>query len=162
MMIVREATVSDIRHVCRNLRELNAREAFALRYHNSPEALAAELIDREPLAIRHYCALTLEGEPVSLFGAWVVGPRRATMAMRSTDQWLTVARTVYRFLVRVFVPFVLAPNVNVAETEVLQDGPSREWLRRLGCVECSPALPRGKNGEMVLTVAWVNPEPVYG
>lgn len=163
-MIVRAATPDDIRHVCQNLRPHNAREAFALRFDDDPQALAADLIALSPFAIMHVCCAGADGVPVALIGAWLTGPRLAGLALRATPQWLTIGPAVYRFLHQVFVPCALAPNVALAETEVLADGPDRAWLARLGCVECHPALPRGKHGEMFLRVAWINPrrEEVYG
>lgn len=174
-MIVHEANAFDVFSVLNNLREHNRREFAACRWDPSPAAIAGEIAGMEEICIKHYalcglapaldrpCATCCCTErclptPIALAGAWLVAPGVALVRLCATDQWLTIAKPAYRWLKRVFVPCVLAPNVRRAETRVLDTGlASRAWLRRLGFHDEGIARALGKNGEDFVHVAWINP-----
>lgn len=161
-MIVREASADDIMHVCRHMRAHNARELLATSWWQGEFArdrVAEQLIGMVPLAICHVAVAAAVDRPAAaLAGAWLTTPGVAGIQVIATDQWLTVATGLYRWLKREGLPRLTQAGIRLAETTVI-DGPAseREWLARLGLIELQPALPRGRNGELFIHMAWINP-----
>lgn len=156
-MIDREATDDDVRHICRNLRPEDAREQYATRWHEDPDALADELIGWRGFAIKQYALCCDDEEPAVLVGAYMAAPGVAMFHMCSTHRLGEIGRAGHRWGKRRFIPFVLAPNVRMAETRILADhAHARRWVATCGFVEVGQPLPLGKNGEPFVHVAWIN------
>jgi hypothetical protein len=160
-MIVVEAGAEHIRHVCQNLRPHCRAELLATRWHDEPAKIAVEILALKAIRLACFAFLTDDdATPAAIAGAWLTGPRTAGVLVASTPQWLTVAPAVYRFIAKQAIPFVLMPNVAVAETAVMvSEQDDRRWLGRLGFHDVGAPLPRGKHGELFVHVAWVNPVP---
>jgi hypothetical protein len=159
-MIVVEAGAEHIRHVCKNLRPHCRAELLATRWHDEPAEIAVEIMALKAIRLACFAFLTDDATPAAIAGAWLTGPMTAGVLVCSTPQWLTVAPAVYRFIAKQAIPFVLMPNVAVAETAVMVSAEDdRRWLGRLGFHDVGAPLPRGKHGELFVHVAWVNPNP---
>lgn len=156
-MIVRDASDDDIRHVCRVMRPHNARELAATREIFDPTAFADDVIEARPVAIQQLALCSTETAPVAILAAYLTGPRSACVFLVATPEWPAIAQAAFRFMAKAFIPAVLVPHVNVAETDVLDDPAwSRAWLVRLGFAEHGPPVPRGRRGEGFVRMVWRN------
>lgn len=130
--MIREATPAEIFHVVNHMRaddlEENGLETVRQRME-----FAAALLEGQALAIKNYCFFDRAGEPATLLGAYLVGPRRAAVHRLSTERWSEVSRAVLRFGLTVFVPKVLKPNVDTAQCRVMgKHRAALYMLERLG------------------------------
>jgi|TARA_R110000823_G_scaffold94861_2_gene207246 hypothetical protein len=85
---------SDVVHIARNMRELDAEEILPLIWGGTPENLAAVVIAAGGLAT---VALS-GGVPVAAYGATQTRPKCWSVWMFATDQWPKVALSVTRRL----------------------------------------------------------------
>lgn len=153
-MIAAPALPEHVFFVVRNLRDVNRREMAAQELADA-DALAVSLL-AQPDRLALMVLATDEAQPVAVLGAWLERPGIAVVQLLATDQWPAIGRAAVRWMARKFMPRVLVPQVRVARTHVLADGPDRRWLRLLGFAESSLVLPIGVNGERFVEVAWVN------
>lgn len=149
--LVREASESDVRHVIANMRAEDAEEQLN---GDTPtrEVLTSLLLAARAIQIKNYAFLDLEGQPAALLGAYLTGPRHATLHRCSTSAWRDVGFTMFRFGREYFVPTVLVPNVSHASCRVLaKHRLALEILRRLGFA------PQGQPGpEGFVELEWKN------
>lgn len=159
-MIVRNATVADIRHVFANLRGPDADEQRAL----SPFVDMAELGE---CVVAWHTAGGFIGHLAFAFAAnepavAVVGARRnlpwlANLYRAATPGWERIASPVAHYLAGEFKNKILVPNVRVALCEVPETPASgREFLEFCGFTARGAALPIGRNGERFIEMAWLN------
>lgn len=161
-MIARDVADIDIRVAVRCLRSWNEREIFATRSYAPDKAgldrVAEEIIATQRLAIGSTALIHNSGAIGAIVSAYRTAPRAAAVGMVMTDAWPSIGAAAWRYLKRTFIPQVLVPNVNVAETAVMCGGPySFVWLYRLGFLPLGRPLPRGNAGERFQSLAWVNP-----
>jgi hypothetical protein len=159
-MIVREATDADISFVCAFMRDHNARELFAVRFHSDRAQIAFEICARHRFCIRLEALCLDDGRPAALLGAWLAGPRLAAVQMLMTDDWPAIARSAVKHIRKRFIPAVLMPNVTRAELTVLQTAEfSLDWLAWLGFCAEGVMRQRGMPPENFVNLAWLHPDP---
>ena len=159
-MIAVAAREADVFQVCNDMRDHNARELFALRFHRDRALIAREILARADMCIRLEALCDDDGFPAALLGAWLIGPRLAAVQMVMTDRWPAIARPAVRHIRKRFIPMVLVPNVARAELTVLQTPEfPLDWLAWLGFCAEGVMRRRGVPPENFLNLAWLHPDP---
>lgn len=159
-MIVRlNPSIEDIKHVCLNMRDINAREIFALSWHEDRGMVADQIILLGKRTILRAVYCTNDGEPACLIAGYLSSPGVASIQMIATDLWPIIAGEAYLELKGNAIPNVLAPTVRRAQCQILATNGSRKWVERLGFAEEGLLRGLGKNGEDFVPMAWLNPHP---
>lgn len=158
--ILKRPSDDDIRFVCRNMREVDAREQFARRFpgDDNPEALARDMIAAVPTMLTSVAFHDREGHPATILSARLISPGVARLHRISTARWDDVRRIVFRYGVEAFMP-VLSMMVRRAECEVMAGHAlARTMLCRLGFSEEGVLRRVGRNNEDFVLMAWVKPD----
>jgi hypothetical protein len=153
-MIQRDATDADIRHVCLNMRDESAGEAFA-SVDCGRERLASDLAsvkDRLQLG-----ALLDEMVPAALVGLVQICPGRASIMFLATGRFPNIAIAAHRWWTRHYVPGVLNGYRRVEFTGSLPGTRSGRWLVAVGFQCEGIARSYGRRGEDLAHWSWINP-----
>lgn len=157
--MIAPAEDSDVLCVLMRLRESNAREIFARRPVDDSEAARAALADQlnraAPAMLERWCFRAKDLTPVAIVTLHLSKPGTAVFFMATTDRWIEVARTVYRFGHRLLYKRGLS-GIQRCETRVIE-GSDIRWLLRLGFVVEGLDPPAGKRGENFLRLGWTRP-----
>lgn len=156
-MRFRRATVNDIWTVVRNMRESDAEEQFLCSDWSVDRIALAERLSTPRDDVLAHIALAGEDDAaIALVGAWEVTPGVATVHQVATARWPEIGRAAHRFYHRWFIPTVLEPTIRLAEVRLLPR--SVRWVTALGFRPVTPPLPYGREGELLVTCVWINPE----
>jgi hypothetical protein len=140
-----------VQYVCRNLRDRDAEEIFATRFHDDPDQLASEIA-----TVREYswCAV-VDHEPVAIIGAYEKWPGVWSVFAFGTDRWPEVVLTLTKHVRRVMIPELFERGAIRADCHALEThDDARRWLTALGAKE-GPGLDNfGKNGQSFVCYCW--------
>ena len=133
-MISRPLADSDIVHVVAHMRAADAREAEALAFDPSREAIAQAYLASRSREIAGWALAAQPGGPaIAMIGLWLVMPRVVQCQMVATDEWQAIAPAATRFCMYTVLPFLDAAGMNRAFCMVQEDHDvARRWLARLG------------------------------
>lgn len=141
-------------YVCRNLRPASRREAFATRWDNDPDALAADLWTATQPG-----GYTVELErPVYAGGYINTHPGVWRLWGFATPEWPRIAVPLTKWVKRFMIPAIFKAGAHRVESCVLDNQPEVEgWLRLLGGVKEATLSDFGKDRENVHIYKWVRP-----
>jgi len=139
-------------HVARHMREIDRREVFSLRWTDSEEALAEDLMRIGGPA---WIATAKDREPVYAFGLAPHRPGVWTVWGFGTDRWPEVMAPVTRFIKRVLLPAMLIDNAHRVDCVSLLDKVAgHRWLEYLGAERESLLKEYGRNREDYFMYVW--------
>jgi hypothetical protein len=134
------------------MRDMDAREIYALRWVDDPERLAAEVLD---LGGPSYICTARDGEPVYAFGLTPHRPGVWTIWGFSTDRWPEVIKPVSRFIRKVIVPSILGPLAHRVECVTIAEKiAGHKWLKWIGAEHEATLRGYGRNREDYFLFTW--------
>jgi hypothetical protein len=145
-------TFDDVLHICRNLRERDREEIFAMRFTDDPDQLAADVSTSYGRMV--WCAYA-DGVPVAMVGAMPPWPGTWSAFAFGTDDWPRVVMSLTRLARTFLMPAIYNSGARRAICYALDTHTdARAWLSLLG-MEPEQVLPRwGKNGETFVLYSW--------
>ena len=147
-MIVRDANRLDIRQVAENMREADAREIFAGRWDDDPEALVNDLLAARPLCTALKALCVSEWAPVAIIGAFRRSPTVLETFMFATPAFPAIGRQATRWVKRIGFPCYVDPWGRRSQCCAWEgNAVSRAWLEELGYEAEGVLRAFGKNGE---------------
>jgi hypothetical protein len=95
-------------------------------------------------------------EPIAIAIAYRVAPAVAEFQSFSTDLWDLIALPFVRWFKREVVPVLVQNRINVAEAQILCEGPAHyRWWQMMGMHRTGDPLPCGVNGELYQRMVWI-------
>lgn len=158
-MNLRKLNLLDVAYVCNRLREADAREIFATRRTDDPDALAVEIIRYwGPMGWVAYNS----ARPVALVGATETWPGVWSAWMMATDEFPDVALGLTKFVKRRMIPGLVELGAFRCEARSI-DGhtEAQRWLQVLGAVQEARLRRYGRNGEDFLVFRFDRPEDAH-
>lgn len=156
-VLVRRATVTDLRHVVAHWRDCDRQEILGCWWNDDPDSyarVAEQILASENVVGLWRCAL-VDGTPAAIWGAVEEQPKVWTVFAFGTDQWPNIVLSITKHIKRVLIPVLRGRGANVAECWALAShSDACAWLERLGA-KAMCELPRGKNGDRYRLYAWV-------
>jgi hypothetical protein len=152
----RTINLIDVMHVVRNMRAEDAREVFANRRGEDPDALAMEIMRTwGPLGFVFHHA----GRPAAIVGATEMWPGVWCAWLLATDDFPHVALGLTKFVKRGMIPYLVENGAHRCEARSI-DGHSQahRWLRLLGASQEARLRRYGRNGEDFLVFRWDAPD----
>lgn len=146
--------------ICRNMREADRAEIFALRWSDNPMDLAEDTMNvAGPKWVAH-----AEGPgPVAVYGAAPMWPGVWSLWLYATPHFHQIGGRLTRHIQRVMIPALVIAGAHRAEARSMSThAEAHSWLERLGGQREAVLAGYGKNGEDFLVFAWrVGPEDVF-
>lgn len=142
-------SLAPLQQIARAMRAEDAREIYATRWDENPDAVA-----RDSLLSRFGGIVALDGQPVAALGAIPATPGVFYVWMYATDAWPEVALTATKWALRSLKPALMA-NGHRAECRSIEGHhQAHAWLAMLGFrAECR--LPDcGRHRETFIQFAW--------
>lgn len=146
-----EPEFEDVLIVASQMRERDAEEIYALRYHEDPELLAGEVVHSGAFRWGAY----IDGEPVAMFGAYPMWPGVWSVWSFGTDRWSRVAPAMARFMKSFITPALInagAHRVFCWSMEAHTD--ACRWLEFLGAKPEATLDNYGKNRQRFVCYGW--------
>lgn len=138
--------------IAQNMREIDEREVYALRWSDSPDALVRAVRARGQL---QWVATARDGTPVYTMGVAPLWPGVWTLWGFSTDRWPEVMFTVTRYIRQNMLPMIgteFAHRIDCMSLAAKVEG--HKWLKFLGAEECAHLAGYGRNGEDFKLFTW--------
>lgn len=153
----REPSAGDLLELCRTMREMDAREIFAINQVSADE-LAMAIYARLPRAV-FAAAIGLDNSPaaIAFLGVWPQDESGGLVSANlfGTDRFPFIAGRVVRFVRTHLKQEMQRLKVRRAECRVLKEHASaRAFIRACGGVEEAPLPDFGPNGETYVLCAW--------
>lgn len=157
-MWIREPWPGEILHLCRAMREMDAREILDMRPTRDPDLFAATILTALPRAtIAAVAGLDSAGPAAAFLGIWPDDsyPWQAQAALFATDEFPRIAAPLIRFIRRTVIPALLASGVHRVECRALEaHAQARRFLRACRAVEEIVLPDYGRNRESYVLCAW--------
>ena len=141
-----------VMHICRNMREADRAEIFALRWSDNPMDLAEDTMNvRGPKWVAH-----VEGVgPVAAYGAAPMWPGVWSLWLYGTPHFQQIGGRLTRHIRRVMIPALTIAGAHRAEARSLSTHTEAHiWLDRLGGRREAVLAGYGKNGEDFVVFSW--------
>lgn len=146
----RQADFDGAFYVALRLREADAREIYATRWSDDPEALALDAAAAVPGFV---CGLE---RPIAAIGAVPMYPGVWNVWMFATDEFPRIGVSMTKLMKRVMIPNLQKIGGHRAECRSIEGHTeAHKWLELLGARREAEHLKAGKNGETFYTYAWV-------
>lgn len=147
-----EPNLMDVTFICRNMREMDAREIFATRFDDDPDRLAMDIMQRWSVA------WVAKGEvmPIAIVGGVEMWPGMWTAGMFATDDFPQIGLGLTRWVKRRMIPTIQELGLRRAEAKSIEGHTvAHRWLEALGARrEGVPHHNYGKGGETFHTYVW--------
>lgn len=145
-------------HVARNLRELDAKEAFALRPHSDPILLGQELN-----ALPFKWVISHETRPAAILGYYEMWPGVFSLFLFTTADFPKVVLKFSRFVRHMVIPHLYDSGAHRAEVRVLSEYTgAKRLLAALGAKNEGRVRRFGRNGEDFDVFSWVTEDIAHG
>lgn len=147
----------NVTYVARNMRDMDAKELFATRYEDDPDALAMDMMTRwGPM---WWIAGNAETRrPIAVIGATERWPGMWQVGMFATDEFGQIGLGLTRWVVRRMIPTIRETPSGVRRAEAYSiegHDVAHRWLEMLGAVrEPLPLDGYGKGGETFHKFVW--------
>ena len=154
--LIAEPPFEDVLVVARAMRQRDAEEIYAIRWHEDPEALAAEVVTSGAFRWGAY----YEGRPVAMIGACPLWPNVWTVWSFGTDEWNRVAPALAKHARKFMLPALEGFGVIRAfcwSMEAHTD--ACRWLEFLGATAEVTLDNYGKNGQRFVCYGWTRNPP---
>lgn len=144
-------------HICRNLRDRDRAELFALRRDDDPDALAREMLARDSGLVS---LAWLGEEPVAVVGAIPLWPSVWSVLAFGTDTWDKVSVTLTKHVRRVLIPTLYNVGARRAQCwSLAEHHTAHAWLTRSLGARRGPEFPEfGRDGETFILFEWLRPD----
>src|SRR5262245_16355390 len=144
-MVIVTPTMPTLLHILARLRLDDRREVFGLKWTDSEELVAQEIIDNGPPS---FVINASDGEPVYAVGLIPTRPGVWACWGFGTDRWSEVATTVTRLLRKSVIPGLIASGAHRVEAvSIIDKVAAHRWLKHIGAREEATLLGYGRNGE---------------
>lgn len=145
-------TAGAVEYLCRNMRELDAREIYNLQDHDNPFRLARDVV----LAATYGKAAIAEhgGKPAAIIG---VSPLRAGIWSAwafGTRDWSRCAIELTRYAANELRPFVIARAHRLQCESRVDHHDAHRWLQRLGARPDGLMRGYGRDGSDYIMFSW--------
>ena len=149
---LREVSVPAIAHVVENMREMDRKEIFGLRWSDDPMALVDDCMRRPGLDYMFF----LEGIPVAIVGAKFDRPHVASVYMFATDNFPKIGKMMTKFIIRVIIPALVESGVHRAHCIAHADYHEvHKWLEGLGATKETTHTAFGRSGDDYVQYVWI-------
>ncbi len=153
-MIRTKLDAENILHVCRNMRDLDREEVFAVSFAETDEELADNLL--RIIGSFSFCMCTDDGEPTVLIGAVEGWPGFWSFWMIATPRFPEIYTDLTKWAFRGMLR-TLFDDLGLRRGEaqsLVSHETAHRWMERLGAVREGYHPQYGKNGEDFVTYVW--------
>lgn len=157
-MHVIEANLHSALHVATFMREMDAKEIYALMWEDNPEDVAIRYMQ----CPYKFILCNDDREPVACFGGAPVCNGRWNVWMFATDKWGKIALSATKWARRRFMKGIAATGAHRVDVKSIEGHTvAHRWMEFLGAEHEAVHPYYGRNGETFHTYAWLKTSPKY-
>lgn len=146
-------SLTAVEYLCVNMREIDQREIYGIRWHDNPLLLAREVVIASTYG--KAAIATYNGKPCGIMGISPMWPGVWSVWSFGTDDWSKAVLELSRYGKKVLEPFVRVRGAHRVQCESRIDHhEAHRWLQAMGAKADGILQGYGRDGSDYLMFSW--------